>query len=69
MAEVVATDGLIALIFALARTGRGLLAAPAVVAYLYRHAGDSAGDVVIPPPWTDQAPNTATPKTVTQEPR
>ena len=32
--EVVATLGLVALIFALARTGRGLLAAPAVGAYI-----------------------------------
>jgi hypothetical protein len=32
--EVVATAGLVALIFALARTGRGLLAAPAVGAYI-----------------------------------
>lgn len=32
--EVVATAGLIALIFALARTGRGMLAAPAVGAYI-----------------------------------
>jgi glycerol uptake facilitator-like aquaporin len=34
LAEVVATTFLIALIFALARTGRGLLAAPAVGAYI-----------------------------------
>jgi glycerol uptake facilitator-like aquaporin len=34
LAEVVATAGLVALIFALARTGRGLLAAPAVGAYI-----------------------------------
>ncbi len=34
LAEVVATVGLVALIFALARTGRGLLAAPAVGAYI-----------------------------------
>lgn len=34
LAEVVATAGLIALIFALARTGRGALAAPAVGAYI-----------------------------------
>lgn len=34
VAEVVATAGLVALIFALARTGRGLLAAPAVGAYI-----------------------------------
>ncbi len=34
LAEVVATAGLLALIFALARTGRGLLAAPAVGAYI-----------------------------------
>ncbi len=34
LSEVVATAGLIALIFALARTGRGLLAAPAVGAYI-----------------------------------
>lgn len=34
LAEVVATAGLIALIFALARTGRGMLAAPAVGAYI-----------------------------------
>ena len=34
LAEVVATAGLIALIFTLARTGRGLLAAPAVGAYI-----------------------------------
>jgi len=34
LGEVVATAGLIALIFALARTGRGLLAAPAVGAYI-----------------------------------
>ncbi len=33
-AEVVATAGLVALIFALARTGRGALAAPAVGAYI-----------------------------------
>ncbi len=32
--EVVATAGLVALIFALARTGRGMLAAPAVGAYI-----------------------------------
>lgn len=32
--EVVATAGLVALIFALARTGRGVLAAPAVGAYI-----------------------------------
>ena len=32
--EVVATAGLVALIFALARTGRGALAAPAVAAYI-----------------------------------
>ena len=32
--EVVATAGLVALIFALARTGRGILAAPAVGAYI-----------------------------------
>src|SRR3954447_24876672 len=34
LGEVVATAGLIALIFALARTGRGALAAPAVGAYI-----------------------------------
>ncbi|MFC7725485.1 aquaporin [Nocardioides sp. GCM10028917] len=34
VAEVVATAGLIALIFALARTGRGAIAAPAVGAYI-----------------------------------
>lgn len=34
VAEVVATAGLIILIFALARTGRGVLAAPAVGAYI-----------------------------------
>ncbi len=34
LAETVATAGLVALIFALARTGRGLLAAPAVGAYI-----------------------------------
>lgn len=34
VAEVVATAGLVALIFALARTGRGVLAAPAVGAYI-----------------------------------
>lgn len=34
VAEVVATAGLVALIFALARTGRGMLAAPAVGAYI-----------------------------------
>jgi arsenate reductase len=34
VSEVVATAGLIALIFALARTGRGVLAAPAVGAYI-----------------------------------
>ena len=34
VAEVVATAGLVALIFALARTGRGALAAPAVGAYI-----------------------------------
>ena len=34
LGEVVATAGLIGLIFALARTGRGLLAAPAVGAYI-----------------------------------
>ena len=34
LAEVVATTGLVALIFALARTGRGALAAPAVGAYI-----------------------------------
>lgn len=34
LAEVVATAGLVALIFALARTGRGVLAAPAVGAYI-----------------------------------
>ena len=34
LGEVVATLGLVALIFALARTGRGLLAAPAVGAYI-----------------------------------
>ena len=34
LGEVVATVGLVALIFALARTGRGLLAAPAVGAYI-----------------------------------
>ena len=34
IAEVVATAGLVALIFALARTGRGALAAPAVGAYI-----------------------------------
>jgi glycerol uptake facilitator-like aquaporin len=34
LAEVVATAGLVALIFALARTGRGMLAAPAVGAYI-----------------------------------
>jgi glycerol uptake facilitator-like aquaporin len=34
LGEVVATAGLVALIFALARTGRGLLAAPAVGAYI-----------------------------------
>jgi glycerol uptake facilitator-like aquaporin len=34
LAEVVATAGLVALIFGLARTGRGVLAAPAVGAYI-----------------------------------
>lgn len=34
IAEVVATAGLVALVFALARTGRGALAAPAVGAYI-----------------------------------
>jgi glycerol uptake facilitator-like aquaporin len=34
LGEVVATVGLVALIFALARTGRGMLAAPAVGAYI-----------------------------------
>jgi glycerol uptake facilitator-like aquaporin len=34
IAEVVATAGLVLLIFALARTGRGILAAPAVGAYI-----------------------------------
>ena len=34
LGEVVATAGLVALIFALARTGRGALAAPAVGAYI-----------------------------------
>jgi glycerol uptake facilitator-like aquaporin len=34
LGEVVATAGLVALIFALARTGRGFLAAPAVGAYI-----------------------------------
>ena len=34
LGEVVATAGLLALIFALARTGRGILAAPAVGAYI-----------------------------------
>ncbi|MFP5369076.1 MAG: hypothetical protein ACLGIS_20110, partial [Actinomycetes bacterium] len=34
LGEVFATAGLVALIFALARTGRGLLAAPAVGAYI-----------------------------------
>jgi glycerol uptake facilitator-like aquaporin len=34
LSEVVATAGLVVLIFALARTGRGLLAAPAVGAYI-----------------------------------
>lgn len=34
LGEVVATAGLVALIFALARTGRGLLSAPAVGAYI-----------------------------------
>jgi glycerol uptake facilitator-like aquaporin len=34
LGEVVATVGLVALIFALARTGRGILAAPAVGAYI-----------------------------------
>lgn len=34
LGEVVATAGLVGLIFALARTGRGLLAAPAVGAYI-----------------------------------
>jgi glycerol uptake facilitator-like aquaporin len=34
LGEVVATAGLVALVFALARTGRGLLAAPAVGAYI-----------------------------------
>lgn len=34
LGEVVATVGLVALIFALARTGRGVLAAPAVGAYI-----------------------------------
>lgn len=34
VAEVVATAGLVALIFALVRTGRGVLAAPAVGAYI-----------------------------------
>jgi arsenate reductase len=34
LAEVVATAGLVALVFALARTGRGMLAAPAVGAYI-----------------------------------
>jgi glycerol uptake facilitator-like aquaporin len=34
LGEVVATSGLVALIFALARTGRGALAAPAVGAYI-----------------------------------
>ena len=34
LGEVVATAGLVALIFALARTGRGMLAAPAVGAYI-----------------------------------
>ena len=34
LAEVVATAGLVALIFALARTGRGALAAPAIGAYI-----------------------------------
>jgi glycerol uptake facilitator-like aquaporin len=34
LSEIVATAGLIALIFALARTGRGALAAPAVGAYI-----------------------------------
>jgi glycerol uptake facilitator-like aquaporin len=34
LGEVVATAGLVVLIFALARTGRGLLAAPAVGAYI-----------------------------------
>jgi glycerol uptake facilitator-like aquaporin len=34
LSEVVATAGLVALIFALARTGRGMLAAPLVGAYI-----------------------------------
>lgn len=34
LAEIVATAGLVLLIFALARTGRGTLAAPAVAAYI-----------------------------------
>ena len=34
LAEVVATAGLVTLVFALARTGRGSLAAPAVGAYI-----------------------------------
>ncbi len=34
LAEIVATAGLVALVFALARTGRGALAAPAVGAYI-----------------------------------
>jgi glycerol uptake facilitator-like aquaporin len=34
LGEVLATAGLVALIFSLARTGRGLLAAPAVGAYI-----------------------------------
>jgi len=34
LGEVVATAGLVALVFALARTGRGMLAAPAVGAYI-----------------------------------
>jgi glycerol uptake facilitator-like aquaporin len=34
LAEVVATAGLVALIFALVRSGRGVLAAPAVGAYI-----------------------------------
>ncbi|MFC7496818.1 MULTISPECIES: aquaporin [unclassified Nocardioides] len=34
VAEIVATAGLVALVFALARTGRGALAAPAVGAYI-----------------------------------
>jgi glycerol uptake facilitator-like aquaporin len=63
LGEVVATAGLVALIFALARTGRGFLAAPAVgayigavllVRYLFPDVAEAADDVVVPHPHADR---------------